>query len=123
MAATTAAVVGAVAAVGSTVLGNKAAKDAAKAQEEASEAGLALTREQFGEVQRGLAPFVRGSTPEQFTELFGSTGNVDPVTGQVVTGRQPIPRARGLAEQGSGLQAFNASLEPRLELGPQETPG
>lgn len=63
MAVTTAAVIGAGAAVAGTVSSRKSAKEAAKAQSESAEAGLGLTQQQFEDVKTQLLPFIESGAP------------------------------------------------------------
>jgi len=61
-ASTVASVVGAGAAVAGAIGGKKDAKSSAKSQEEAAQAGLALTEEQFADVKERLDPFIDPSS-------------------------------------------------------------
>lgn len=76
MAVTTAAVIGAAAAVKGTIDARKAAKEAARAQVGAAERGEALTERRFEAVRGGLQPFISGGLPafEQQQALSGALG-------------------------------------------------
>ena len=69
MAVTTAAVIGAAAAVGGAVSARKSAKEAGRQQEQAAQAGLALTGSQFQDVRGQLLPFIQGTRTAE-----GATG-------------------------------------------------
>jgi hypothetical protein len=79
MAATTAAVVGAAASVGSAISGRNAAKSATAAQERAAREGIAFQRETRDLVREDLAPFTEfgGSSIDPFQNLLTDEGQAD----------------------------------------------